>query len=117
MNSFDDQLKELLRRKEPPNGFSERVIARLSRDGYRRNATPRKFSAPARRTWARWAVALAACLALAIGFGWYGRVLHERSRSEIASKQAMVALHIASTEFNLALEQAQQAAARSLAVQ
>ena len=41
MKPLDDQLRELFRRKEPPEGFVERVMARIEQEPQRQTAAER----------------------------------------------------------------------------
>lgn len=81
MTPFDDQLREALRRVEPPAGFVERALARA--------AGERK---PPRRVirFPHYVAALAASLALVVG----GYRVQEYRRGQQAKEQLMLALEI-----------------------
>lgn len=93
--NFDDQLREALRRPEPPAGFAERVLARLGEA-----QQVRREGAPSRR---RALSAAAAVLILALG-GWGSYRLEQNRRAEQAAEDAIVALRIASAKITLAKE-------------
>ena len=78
---MDNELKAALRRKEPPEGFTERVLAATDRDGV--------ASRPPRRAW-RAAVAAALLLAI-VGGGEAVRIVR-------AKQQMLTALHITSAK-------------------
>jgi hypothetical protein len=91
--NLEDQLRDALRREDPPEGFAERVI---------REAGPARVQfrrAPARRTlpWLWPAVAaVAAALVLAVS------VQYRRAQEERAGKQVVYALQIVAEELNMA---------------
>ena len=75
---MDDELKAALRRKEPPDGFTERVLAELRGGQALLPVTPRR----------RWrAVAAAALLLAIVGGGEAVRIVR-------AKQQMLAALHI-----------------------
>lgn len=116
MNRLDDELRMLLGRKEPPEGFAERVLARMEVATSRPNAIPLPRRTPFRRSWIAWAAGIAACLLLAISFVRYRRYEHHRAEAELASQQATIALRIASSQLNRALQQAQEVTWEALAL-
>jgi len=75
---MDNKLKAALRRKEPPPGFTERVLAAIDRDGA-------MTACPPRRAWR--AVAAAALLVVILGGGEAVRIVR-------AKQQMLAALHI-----------------------
>jgi hypothetical protein len=82
MRDFEDQLRESLRRTEPPAGFADRVIARA--------AAERDDN---RRRWTRWGVAGAMAASLfagALGIGQW----RERQRGQEAREQLLQAMEI-----------------------
>ena len=103
MNYSDNELKGALRRREPPEGFAEKVLDRVAIE----NATQ---SAPQRESWlrfvtqplVRWASAAALAGALIAGGIHYRNVQRERAEGEAAKQQLMLALRIAGTKLQLA---------------
>jgi hypothetical protein len=82
MSQLEEDLRKVLQRKQPPDGFAERVMARVS------------VTMPSRRpkpVW-RWVGAVAACLTLAAGVGQY----QEYRRGVEAKEQVMFALGLTS---------------------
>ena len=89
MSDLENQLRKVLRRREPSEGFADRVMARIP-------------AAPERRKpllWWRWVAAAAACVLLAAGVGRY----EEHKRGIQARDQLMLAVEI--TEKKLAVVQ------------
>lgn len=89
MKPFEDQLREALRRVEPPAGFVERTLARAAGE-----------SKPPRRVirFPRFVAALAASLALALVVGGYR--VQEYRRGQQAKEQLMLALEITGSRLN-----------------
>lgn len=84
---MDNELRSALRRKEPPPGFTERVLAAVSSRATRGIPGGRGFLAPLGMTH-RWrAVAAAALLVIGLGGG-------EAVRIARAKQQMLTALHI-----------------------
>lgn len=102
MKPLDDELRNLFQRKEPPEGFAERVLARL-------DALPTRLTLGERlllllrRPALRWAAvgALACVLAIA-GVVRYQHQQRMRAQAELTIE----ALEFAGSELNTALEQA-----------
>ena len=85
MNRFEDDLRNALRREDPPAGFSARVLART------------RFEAPRR---AGWVVAgLAACLLLSAGELGYRQYEGRKAKREL-----LQALEIAGSKLSVAQE-------------
>lgn len=85
MTPFEDELRQALRREEPPAGFVERTLARAARE----NRPPRRaFRLPYS------VAAMAASLALVVG----GHQYHEYRRGQQAKEQLMLALQITSSQ-------------------
>ena len=114
MTPLDDELQNMLKRKEPPEGFAERVLARLETAPPKRNLIRRTI-----HLWRwpvlRWITVAAACLLLVAGIARYQHQQRVRAQAEQASRQAIQALEIARAELNTALEQAQRITAQALA--
>jgi hypothetical protein len=97
MNSFEDDLRQALRRKEPPGGFAERVVARAaSRSGFWHRLR-RGLELPL----LRWSVAVAVVLAVVGGIEFH-RQRQERIHGEQAKQQVMLALQITARELYVA---------------
>lgn len=92
MTNFDDELKDAFARREAPDGFTDRVMARV--------AAENKKVVPIRRAPARWAAIAAAAVVLVTG-GLYEQKRQERIRGEHAKDQLMLAIGI--TEQKLAI--------------
>jgi hypothetical protein len=100
MNRLEEELREVFRRKEPSDGFADRVMVRI------RNASAgTEKSERACRTWFlplrfRW-VAAAAMLFLLLGSGLlrYQQVQQERRAGEEARQQLLLALQITGSKF------------------
>jgi hypothetical protein len=115
MNHLDDLLRNALRRRDPPAGFAERVMASAraevpsrDREGAEVRPGPRHwFAFPG---W-KWAAAAAIC-ALVVG----GAVIDHRARAdarrELARRQFVLALQITGDKLEFVREQLRGAAAR-----
>jgi hypothetical protein len=86
--NLEDELKAALRREDPSPDFARRVVARAK-------ATPRSNRPIFRMTWA------AAIAAMAI-VGLSGVYEYRQMQAERASREAVIALRIASEKLNLA---------------
>jgi hypothetical protein len=108
MNPLEQELKNALRREEPSADFADRVLARLpsmlARKPTWSEALFNLFRMPA----LRWATAAALCLAVVVGGVAYRRHQETIARGEMARRQVMLALHIASSKLNVALRQVQR---------
>lgn len=97
MRNMDDELRNALRREEPPQGFADRVLQRAARGAHPRRTT--------RADWPfmRWAAAAAIVAALAGGFQYRAVVQEreERIRGEAAKEQVIQALRIAGSKLQL----------------
>jgi len=96
---LEDELAGALRRKEPPRGFSNRVLERIE-------GTPAARSSAWRRR--AWRGAIAAGLGLFISPGVWLREEREgrlgRAQGEAAKQLALVAIRIASQKTSIARE-------------
>jgi hypothetical protein len=116
MNPLDRDLRNLLRRKDPPEGFAGRVMARLD------TAPPhptlaRRLSTFFRRPVLRWAaVAAVVCIVAVASMVRYQREQRVRRQAEQASQQAIYALRITNEEIGTALRRAQRVTLRALDV-
>ncbi len=116
MKPLDDELRNLLRRKEPPEDFEERVMARLESMPPRLTLAER-LSAFYRRPMLRWVVVAAVvCVVAVASIVRYQRQQRMRAQAEQASREAILALRITNAEIDAALERAQHVTLRALTV-
>jgi len=124
MKPLEDDLREALRRKEPPPDLAERVLARIghiSPTGQTGQVSSPAASRPTpseavkTSTWSRlrswlwrpgvrWALATAACCVL-IAAVVVARQRAQRARAEAAREQLEVALQLASGKLNRAFRE------------
>jgi hypothetical protein len=99
---LDRELKSALRRREPPPGFAERVMARTAAEGRDKPAGWREWLF--RPFAVRWALAsgLAGILVFA------GVTEYQRRQGEIAKARVVLALHIAGAKLNYAQRKVQE---------
>ena len=97
MDRFEDELRHALRRKEPPDGFTERVLAR-ARALPRRSGLWRSVAGWFRLPAVRFA-AVVASLLLVIAVQEY-RVRQARAEGERAKAQLMLALQITGSKLH-----------------
>ena len=116
MKPLEDELRRLLRRKEPPAGFAERVMSRLKTEPPR-SALVQRRSAFFRWPVLRWAVAAAVvCIAVVAVIVRQQQQQQMQVQAERASRQAILALRIRNEQIDAALERAQHATAQALDV-
>jgi hypothetical protein len=116
MKPLDDELRNLLRRKEPPEGFAERVMARIETTPSRQTLVQR-MSAFFKRPVLRWAAAAAVVCVVAIAsIVQYQHQQRMRAQAERASQEAVLALRITNEEIDTALRRAQRVTLRALEV-
>jgi hypothetical protein len=128
MHFSEDELREALKRKDPGEGFSQRVMARVSQaqsESARPSAKVKKSNGSFMAWWQlrpAWAVAVVAILLLAFGVAGYqySEYRHKeemeiarhkqeqfQKEAEQAKQQAILALEIARSKLNHVLERAQ----------
>jgi type VI protein secretion system component VasK len=128
MHFSEDDLREALKRKDPGEGFTQRVMAQVNQAKAEGGQQPAKKSWALRLWWIRrpaWAFAVVAVLLLAFAWGGYeySEYRHElaakqqqqrleeakrqQEAAERARDQAILALKIARSKLNHVLEQAQ----------
>lgn len=103
---FEDELREALRRVEPPEGFSSRVLARVAREMSRpcwRDRLRGWLAAP------RWRWAAVACGLALIGGVEYQREMDRRAKAERAKEQMLLALEITAEQLHVAQRSVQRA--------
>jgi len=86
--NLEDELRSALRREHPSPGFAERVVAQAQASRAPKPAMPRFI----------WAVAIAAMLMI----GVTATFEYRQMKAERASRDAVIALRIASEKLNLA---------------
>ncbi|MFB3923410.1 MAG: hypothetical protein ACE145_16945 [Terriglobia bacterium] len=110
MKDLENGLRKALERREPPDGFAEKVLARVEASPTRGRGWREALRAFVRVPSLRWAAAGAvACLLVALGTLHYRHVQRERAAGEAAKAQVMQALHVASSKLNVAMKKVQQA--------
>jgi len=97
MSRLEDELRQALRRREPPAGFAERVLAR---------AHPRESRRPSWFHW-RWLAAAAALMVLVVGL-YFFEERRRRLEGERAKQQVMLALHLTGSKLRLAQQRIQR---------
>lgn len=126
MHFSEDDLREALKRKDPSDGFTQRVMARVEQAQPGNKTVPTKKPNGAFLSWLThrpaWAIALAAMLLLAFGIGGYqyseyrhaeeNRIAKAKQQqlqreAERARDQAILALEIARAKMNHVLQHAQ----------
>jgi len=126
MHFSEDDLREALKRKDPGEGFTQRVMARVNQAQPGNKTVLAKKPNGAFLSWLThrpaWAMALAAMLLLAFGIGGYQyseyrhaeemRIARARQQqlqqeAERARDQAIMALEIARAKMNHVLQHAQ----------
>lgn len=101
MNQFEDQLREALRREEPPADFTDRVMRRIQEE-----SRPKVVRMPLRR-W--FPVAAAACMLLSAGVWRY-----EQYRGEKARDQLLLALEITGEKIALTQQKVDSISQRTI---
>ena len=105
MKPFDeDDLRLLLRTKEPPEGFTARVLTRAARVRHPLSKLARWKGALFARQTLRWAGALACALFVWIGIAGYRQ--EKKREGERARAQVMLALRITTAQLDEALSKA-----------
>jgi predicted integral membrane protein DUF2275 len=102
-NGFDKALRQALGRQEPPDGFTQRVMARVAQDSAPRpvrDSWLSLFTQPIMR-WAALAALAAVAAAMILGVHVYN-VRRERAQGEAAKQQLMLALRVAGSKLQLA---------------
>jgi len=104
MNRFERELSESLKRREPPEGFAERILAHTF-------ATEK----PGFSGW-RW-LAVAALVLVMVGGASVVREQRRRAESERAKQQLMVALRITGSKLRSAQEKLSTIQQRAIELQ
>lgn len=98
--NIEEELHRVLERTAAPEGFADRVLARLDKET-EKNETPRPWHWPAAPTLRRIAAAVVLTAALG-GLTAHQIVEHRRTEGEHARRELMTALHIASAKMRVA---------------
>lgn len=105
--SLEQELRRALKRKDPPNGFDDRVLSRIAKGETVDIAT-------ARRGWARISLPIAASLLVAFGATFYIQQQEQRqqrenqAQTEQAARDVVLALQIASETISAAQARVQE---------
>ncbi len=99
-NGLEDALKHALRRQDPPEDFTQQVMARVA---------VHNSSQPQRESWLslftqpilRWAALAVVAAAMIFGVHIY-TLRHERAQGEAAKQRLMLALRVAGSKLQLA---------------
>ena len=110
MNRLEETLKQALRREEPPDGFAERVLARLESPAARPG-----LWAWLRSPGLRWALAATLSLVLLLAFQ-YNAERRRRAEGELAKAQMLTALRITADKLEYAREKVSRVTSRSFGV-
>ena len=109
MTRFDDELRNALRRQEPPQGFVDRVLARAAEIGSRqvnrawRDSWLKIFVQPlVPANLLRWATVTVLAAGLVVGGVHFRSVQRERAQGEAAKQRLLLALRIAGRKLQLA---------------
>jgi hypothetical protein len=105
MSQLDDALREALRREQAPEGFAERVMARIEAGETARPVARLGFWSgwltAFRGPQLRWASGFAAAALVIGGIGFEVREQRERVEGERAKEQVMLALRITSGKLRM----------------
>ena len=99
-DGMDDALKSALRRQDAPDGFADRVLARVAMQNQppvRRDSWLSLFTQPI----VRWAALAAVATAMIAGVHVYN-VHREQAKGEAAKQRLMLALRVAGSKLQLA---------------
>jgi hypothetical protein len=108
MSEFEHSLREALASREPPKGFTERVMDRERAVKPMKQMKPTKRTRQARASWAgNWAAA-AAVVAVLVGGAWIDTNQVRRVRGERAKEDVLLALRITGATLRSVRAQVQQ---------
>lgn len=115
MSRLDEELRQALRRREPPEGFAERVLTRAAMQAPRRRwlGVLNRMQPPQ----LRWAAAVAVVVAMLIGGAQYQQQRQRQMRGEQAKQKVVLALRIAADQLELTRQKIQQLNAREILTQ
>jgi len=108
-NRMEDALRDALCRREAPEGFAERVLARVEKRSFSRRADLHLGSwlGMFRQPLLRWTALAAVSTALIVGGIEYRQLQREPAEGEVAKQQLILALRIASSKLQLAKSKVQ----------
>jgi hypothetical protein len=98
MENLEKQLKRAMTQKDPPPGFSAKVLARIEAKREARWSRWQMILLPARN--AALAGGLACMMIAGVATAYHQHQVQERRRAEEARDQLMVALRITSTQLH-----------------
>lgn len=116
MKPLNDELRGLLKRKEPPEGFAERVLVRLEETPARLTFAERLSALWHRPALRSIAVGTIVCAMAVLGVVRYRHQQQMRVQAEQASREAILALRITHAELEAALQRAQRVTVQALQV-
>jgi len=104
MSEIDAQLKRALRRCKPPEGFADRVLARVAKESTVARTRPLwpLWRSPSPSLFSRWAAVGALVLTLVTGIEYQISESRERVEALAAKQQVMVALRITASKLRVA---------------
>lgn len=102
MKNLEDELRNALKRKQPPEGFAERVIQKAAEEP--RGSWFEVFT----KRGLRWAAAGAVCLVMAVVGARYFQEYEAHVQGEEAKEQLMQALRITADKLQFAQLKVQQ---------
>lgn len=110
MSRMEDLLREALKRKEPPAGFAERVLARAASSEPAPGRASR-WASLFRRPLVRWA-AVAAAVILIVAGAQYQRAQKIRAEGEAAKQQVILAIQITGSKLEVVRQKVRSLAER-----
>ena len=112
MTDINDELRQALRRMEPPVGFAERVLQRVAEGDA---STGEPGGGPMRRgrsqTILDWAAAAVLVLTVT-GGAWYRNELRRQAQGEEAKRQVLVSLRMAGSKLQFVQSKVNQRSAQ-----
>jgi len=112
MSRLEDELRNALRREEPPAGFEARLRARLAAEPRRTNWLARWFRLPAMHHTLAARLAFTAALGMLVVVGVrYEHERQERIQGEAAKAKLMQALRVTGTELQTVHEKVRELSA------
>lgn len=96
MRRLEDELRDALRRREPPSGFASRVLARIGAGKQAGNSLRSFVGTPA----FRWLAGSLAGVILVVGLAFHQEQARRAAEAERDSRQALLALRITGQKLN-----------------